>query len=296
MYVELTSRVGLIPGETNIGVLRVDDHHVVLIDTGLNDTPVRKALRAIQEQLDSSVIAIVTTHGHADHFGGNAFAVKRTSARVYVPALEEAVLRHPLLQPAFLYGGADPLDSLRGRFLLADPSPVDAVLADGRTTVEGIALDVVELAGHSPNQRGILIDGIFFCADVVFPDAALEKYPIPFLFSLSDHLQALTTAAMVQCQQIVPGHGPTEATADRLVALNRAAIDRVVDCLLEVAVEPQGIDALSAGLFSRMGVTVADDPAYYLLRPTVAAYLSHLTRTGELWHGIEHGVAVWQRR
>ncbi len=296
MYVELTSRVGYMAGGTNIGVVRVDDTHVLLIDTGLNDTPVRKALRAIATQLDAEVSGIVTTHGHADHFGGNAFAVKRTGAKVYAPPMEDAVLRHPALQPAFLYGGADPIDSLRGRFLLADASPVDEILEDGTVNIDGVDIEVIDLRGHSPNQRGILVDGVFFCADVVFPLTALEKYRIPYLFSLTDHLKALDTAAEVACSHVVPGHGPKENQIDGILSANRAAIEEVLSCIQDLSEEPVGLDDLCAGLFERMEIVVVDAPAYYLLRPTVAAYLTHLTRIGELSHEISAYRSLWQRR
>lgn len=296
MFVELTSRVGYVAGGTNIGVVRVDDHHVIMIDTGLNDTPVRKALRAIAAQVNAEVSGIVTTHGHADHFGGNAFAVKRTGAKVYAPSVEDAVLRHPELQPSFLYGGADPLDSLRGRFLLAEASPVDEILNDGMVSIEGVDIDVIDLGGHSPNQCGIVVDGVFFCADVVFPLTALEKYRVPYLYSLTDHLHALDTAAGVACTHVVPGHGPTEVAIDGILAANKAVIDEVLSCVLELTNEPVGLDDLCAELFERMEVVVGDAPAYYLLRPTVAAYLTHLTRIGELSHEISAYRSLWQRR
>ena len=68
----------------------------------------RKALKTVREELGGEVVAILTTHAHADHFGGNAIVVKRTGAAVYAPAFDEAVLRYPLLQPALLFAGADP--------------------------------------------------------------------------------------------------------------------------------------------------------------------------------------------
>ena len=103
----ITDTVGCAPGGVNIGVVRVDEDGAILIDTGLNDSAVRKVLRSLQNE-QRQVRAIITTHCHADHFGGNAFTVRRTDARVFAPAWDEAVLRYPMFQPVCLFAGADP--------------------------------------------------------------------------------------------------------------------------------------------------------------------------------------------
>src|SRR5215218_1888041 len=117
---QLSDRVYVVPGGVNIGVIDAGDHRFLLVDSGLNDTSAKKALKSVKEELNGAVIAVLTTHAHADHFGGNATVVKRTGARVFAPEIDEAILRYPLLQPVFLFAGADPLDSLRNSFLLAD--------------------------------------------------------------------------------------------------------------------------------------------------------------------------------
>ncbi len=127
----VSDRIGVVPGGVNIGVIRVDENHCILVDSGLNDSNAKKALKAIKEDLDSEVIGILTTHAHADHFGGNSTVVKRTGAKVWAPEIDEAILRYPILQPVCLFAGADPLDSLRNNFLLADPGPVDEILEPG---------------------------------------------------------------------------------------------------------------------------------------------------------------------
>src|SRR5215211_1243930 len=119
------------------GRARADDGRCVLIDTGLHETSAKKALKAVREELHGEVVAILTTHAHADHFGGNATVVKRTGARVHAPAFDEAILRYPLLQPALLFAGADPPPTMRGNFMLADPSPVDQVLYGNSLFIEG---------------------------------------------------------------------------------------------------------------------------------------------------------------
>ena len=294
MLEHLTERVAVAPGGVNIGVILGNDDAAILIDTGLNDTAVRKVLRRLAE-IERRVTAIVTTHGHADHFGGNAFVVKRTGATVYAPSRDEAVLRYPLLQPALLFAGADPPTSMRGSFMLAEASPVDVVYDEGAVTIDGVDLQVINLAGHSMNQQGILVDGVFFCADVVLPERVIERYRIPYLFSVTDHLVALDRAELVMHTVAVPGHGPTVDSISPLVAMNREIVLRVADIILDEADAPTTPEALLAAVLVRLGGNPSDAPSYYLLHPTIFAFLSYLERAGQVRHEVLGGRSLWQR-
>lgn len=293
----LAERVWVVPGGVNIGVLANAAGQFVLVDTGLNDSAAKKALKAVREELGGEVVAILTTHGHADHFGGNATVVKRTGAAVHAPAFDEAVLKYPLLQPALLYGGADPIDTMRGRFMLADASPVDVIVQPGPHEVAGIAVEAIPLFGHSPGQLGYLVGDVFFCADVVLPASVLEKYRIPYLFSLTDHLQSLDHAATIPHRVAVAGHGAILEEGDlaKLIGENRALADRVLDATLELTATPQTATHVLQGLLQRFGAPVADAPSYFLLQPTAFAFLSHLHRQGLVRHEIVDGASVWVR-
>jgi len=294
VFAELNGCAGVIPGGVNVGVLRAGGNRVVLVDTGLNETSGKKVLKTIREELGADVVAILTTHAHADHFGANATVVKRTGARVYAPAPDEAVLRYPLLQPSLLYGGADPIDALRGRFLLADASPVDTVVQPGPLSVEGINIDVIPLHGHSPGQVGYLVDGVFYCADVVLPAAVLEKYRIPYLYSVTDHLGALAHAATVRYVAAVPGHGAVESFLGALLSVNRDLIDRVAARVLDLAQRPSTAETILTGLLRSFDAVVEDAPSFYLLQPTVFAFLSHLNRQGAMAHEVVGAQSLWR--
>lgn len=296
MYVPLSDRVGYVPGGTNIGVIRNDDSHVTLIDSGLNDTTARKVLRSVREELGSEVVAILNTHGHADHFGANAFVVKRAGCQVWAPAIEATTIEHPIMQPAMLFGGADPMDALRNRFLLAEPSPVDGVLAAGKQQFLGTDLELVALPGHSPNQMGVLVDGVFFCADVVFPEAAIEKYRIPYLFGLTTHLESLEMAQRVVANAVVPGHGPHNGSIEPLVEMNRVTIDATLNRLRSILKASKTSDDVCVNVFIAMNVPVVDAQGYFLLKPTIQAYLAHLDRIGEATCEIENKQALWRLR
>jgi glyoxylase-like metal-dependent hydrolase (beta-lactamase superfamily II) len=283
----------MISGGVNVGVLHGNGGRCVLVDTGLNDTSGKKAIRAVREELAGDVVAILTTHAHADHFGANATVVKRTGARVYAPAFDEAVLRYPLLQPILLFAGADPPASMRGGFMLADPSPVDVVVTGSSIAVEGFDVEVIPLAGHSPNQVGYLVDGVFFCADVVLPESVLAKYKIPYLYSVTDHLTALDTAERVTCRVAVPGHGPRQENLKSLCDLNRALVIEVADRIVEFASSPATAEVILTRLLSAFGADVTDAPSFYLLHPTVYAFLTHLERQGRVRHEVRDRQSLW---
>ena len=297
MLIPIGDHVWVIPGGVNIGVLVNDDGQIVLVDTGLNESSAKKALKVAREELGGEVAAVLTTHAHADHFGGNATIVKRTGAVVHAPEFDEAFLRYPLLQPASLFGGADPLDSLRGNFLLADPSPVDMLVKPGAHRIAGIGVEAVPLYGHSPGQLGYVAGDVFFCADVVLPANVLDKYRIPYLFSLTEHLAALERARGTPHRVAVAGHGPIleAGQLEAAVELNRTLAERVAEAILDLAAAPRSAEAILEGILRRFDAPVADAPSFYLLQPTVFAFLSHLHRTGEIGHEIRDGRSLWRR-
>jgi len=295
MLVELTERVSYAPGGVNIGVVLADDDRAILIDTGLNDTSVRKVLRDL-DAVGRRVTDIINTHGHADHFGGNAFTVKRTGARVYAPRWDETILRYPLFQPLSLFAGADPPSSMRTGFMLAAESPVDVIFDAGPLAIAGVDLEAVSLAGHSGNQMGILVDGVFFCADVILPERVIERYKMPYLYSVRDHLPSLDRAEAVSHHITVPGHGPTLEHVSVGVTPNRNLVIQVAEMIVDICAEPRTPEDVLALVLERLNADPGDAPSYYLLHPTAFAYLSYLEAEGALEHRIERRRSLWQRR
>jgi glyoxylase-like metal-dependent hydrolase (beta-lactamase superfamily II) len=72
---KITERVYYIPNPANIGVVKDGEKSAILIDTGLDDDTGKKVLRLLEEN-NLFVKAIINTHSHADHCGGNRYIKK----------------------------------------------------------------------------------------------------------------------------------------------------------------------------------------------------------------------------
>jgi glyoxylase-like metal-dependent hydrolase (beta-lactamase superfamily II) len=294
-YEQLGERTGYVPGGVNVGVVRGDSGAVILIDAGINETNGKKVLKSVREELGAEVQAIVTTHGHADHFGANAAVVKRSGAKVYAPEIDEIFLRYPIMQPSMLFGGADPIESLRTPFMLAHASPVDVVYGNGGLEIDGVTLEVIDLGGHSPGQKGILVDGVFFCADVVLPASVLEKYRIPYLYSVTDHLKALEMAGTIEHSIAMPGHGAVRPDLPVAIDENRQLVEQVIEAIVDHLAEPRSTEETLAEVFARFNAPITDAPGFYLLQPTIAGFLSHLERAGAITNEIVDRRSLWRR-
>lgn len=130
-----------IKNATNIGVYKVSEDDVYIIDTGNDKDAGKKILKIIEEQ-GWKIKGIITTHSNADHIGGNKVIQDRTNCVILANKIEKSFTEYPILEASFLYGGY-PFKDSRNKFLLAKESNV--------TEIEGNipeGLEYFSLKGH----------------------------------------------------------------------------------------------------------------------------------------------------
>jgi len=276
-YVRLTDRAGYVAGPANIGVVEEDGDRVVLIDTGIDAATAKKAVRVLAEQ-GRKPVAVVSTHSHADHIGGNAF-LAGSGVPVYAPALEAAFIENPLLEPLSLTGGASPWPTLRHKFLMARPSPVSGRLQPGTVFRD---LEIIDLGGHSLGQIGVRGGGVLFAADSFLGPDVLQKHVIPYNVDIPAYLASLDRVGQTAASFVLPGHGPAYLDPAPAVRANRDTVLRQVEMVRELLGEgPLTISRLLAKFLARLQLNVTSDTYYLLYRTATLAYLSYLCHRGE---------------
>lgn len=287
----ITQRVFYLPGANNLAVIAAPDGAAVVVDTGI-DKDTGRALRKALDAAGLRLRAIVSTHHHADHVGGNAFLLKHYGPEVTVAAtqLEAAIISNPILEPAYLSGGARPVAALRNRWVLAPGSPVHQILGEGQiapgqrwaAAVGEISLELIGLPGHSPAQIGVLVDGVCIAADGFFGPAVVAKHGIPYAYDIAEQLASLDALAGLDAAWFLPGHGALASRADlpEHLAANRAAIERSREIVLAALAEPGDLAAITARVLTALDQRPAGIPQYAIFSGAVAAYLSHLEQQG----------------
>lgn len=276
----------LFPGAVNTLVLSSETGRALIVDTGLDESHARKLLRAMQ-QSGLTPAAILNTHSHADHHGGNAFILGRfPGLSVYAPPTEAAIIRYPLLEPLYLYGALPPRE-LRSKFLLAPAStaqPLDA----GTHTLGGVSVELSNVPGHAVEMFAVRRDGLLYAADALFGPDALAKHPLTFCVDSAAQkasaagLLALAGVELEGVELTVPGHGDPTPDLRALVQVNLDSLERTTAAVLNACqVRAATTDELLARVCEGLGVQMGNAGAVVLNRSVVAAHLNELLVAGQ---------------
>jgi glyoxylase-like metal-dependent hydrolase (beta-lactamase superfamily II) len=296
--IELADGAGYLPGAVNVGVVATADGGAVLIDSG-GDADYGRTIRKSLQDRGFALRAIVNTHSHADHYGGNDYLVRNLGVPVWAPVLEEAILRYPYLEPVYLMGGAAPMPEMLNKWLMAKPSAVDHVYdtADGALDVAGVRLAVHRADGHAMRQAAIGYGSVCYAADAFFGPEVLDKYEIPFAHDVAGQLTTIERVPGWDYEWFVPGHGkpvPREEI-EGVAARNLEAVRRASDIVRETVGDSTASDIVHA-VTSRLKTPPANLSTYMLMNATVLAHLVHLAREGGVEASVESGKLVWRKR
>ena len=286
--IQVSEQCYYLQSPAKIGLVRLNDADVCLIDSGSD----KDAGRKVRQLLDANgwrLTAIYNTHSNADHIGGNHYLQRQTGCRIYAPGIECCFTRHPVLEPAFLYGGFPPKD-LRHKFLMAQES--DARPLTLEVLPQGFGL--LPLPGHFFDMVGFRTpDDVVYLADCLSSRETLDKYQIGFVYDVAAYLQTLEAVKAMSARCFVPAHAPACEDIAPLAQYNLDKVAEIAEVILDLCREPLCFEALLRKLFARYDLAMNFEQ-YALVGSTVRSYLSWLKDTGRLSARFEDDLLLWQ--
>jgi glyoxylase-like metal-dependent hydrolase (beta-lactamase superfamily II) len=295
---QLQERTWVIQGGANIGVIACGDR-CLIIDSGMDKDAGRDILQQVKK-LGLTPTSLLITHAHADHFGGAHYLVRQTGLKVYATRIEAAVMSGPILEPLYLFSGAQPPRELQHKFLLAKPCLVDTVLTGNEQSIDDIPLRVLPLPGHSSEQVGVAVGDTLFAGDAFLTPAILDKHRIPFYCDVQAGLTTLATLKtdLPAFQHIVAGHGEISNSGGQA----RHAIDYTIERLeailenLRAALangDARPASDLLQAVASAQGARIEALSQYVLYNTTIHSALSTLYGRGEIAPFFAENALLW---
>ena len=278
-----------IQSPSKMGLVKLSDTDVCLIDSG-NDKDAGRKVRQLLDANGWRLTAIYNTHSNADHIGGNRYLQGQTKCKIYAQGIECDITRHPVLEPAFLYGGFPPKD-LRHKFLMAQESDAKELMPG--VLPEGFAL--LQLPGHFFHMVGFRSpDDVVYLADCLSSRETLDKYQIGFVYDVAAYLDTLEKVKTMQAAAFVPAHAEVTEDIAPLAQYNIDKVLEIADHMVELCAEPVIFEELLKKLFDDYGLTLTFEQ-YVLVGSTVKSYLAWLKDTGRLTALFEDNRLLWRR-
>lgn len=233
----IPNELGLYRGPASVGIIK-GLKGWILIDSTVEADAVKKIVKALAQALPDFpsekeagyVSAIINTHAHADHCGGNAWLQKQFGSTTYASAGEAPYIEAPQIEPHYLYGANAP-KPFWNKFFCAQPSHVNEridfqeghkekplVGAVKEIQVDGVSLHAVRIPGHSPEMIGIITEsGYFYCGDLLFTPQILAKHPLLFLHDPATYMASLEWTKAASFNGVILTHGGFSDELDLLV-------------------------------------------------------------------------------
>ena len=275
---------------SKIGVVRINESDVVLIDSGNDAYAGKKALKILNEN-GWNLKAIYNTHCHADHIGGNRYLQEKTGCKCYAFGTEETFASATFLAPVSFFGGK-PIKQLNCKCLKAEQSNVSPLSEEDLP----YGMSIIPLPGHTENMVGFLTkDKTAFIADVVSSSKTIDKYGVFYLWDYKTLLNTLDSLKSIDAKIFVPSHAEATSDITDLVRINKEIILKIVAMLLEICEKPTCFDEILKTVFDRFSL-VMNAQQFALVGSTVRSYLSKMAEENLLDISFDGNYMLWGKK
>ena len=278
-----------IKNPTNIGIYKINDNDVYIIDSGNDQDAGRKILKIVEEE-GWNVKGIINTHSNADHIGGNRIIQERTNATILAHGIEKCFTKFPILETSFLYGGF-PFKDLRNKFLFAKESIASEI---ENNLPEG--LEYFNLKGHFFDMIGIKTDDdVYFLADSLFSEETITKYHLFFIYDIEEYLNTLDYLSTLEGKLFIPSH--CEATKDisGLIKINRDKIEEVSNKIYSLCSVEITFEEVLKCIFDEYNL-VLNTNQYVLVGSTIRSYLAYLYDKEKIEYIFKDNRMYWRQK
>lgn len=286
---QLTENTFYYEAYTNVGVYRLNESEVVLIDSCDHKRMVR-GLDRILEEMGLTVNTIISTHCHVDHICGNRYFKEKYGCRILCTRLEQGYIYKPDMEPDFYNAGLS-CDKEKNPFYGIEPSEAEVITKDNLP--EGF--DIISLPGHSFDMIGVRTpDDVVFLADAVLSKNTWENYKLPFFYSVNKAMETLENISKLEARFFVPSHNAPVEDIKELAQYNIEKLKEKKQMVFELC-ESQSFESLFELVVKDQEIEMKT-PKYCMYAVMVRNFLQALIERDKIYTVYENSRMIYHTK
>lgn len=286
---QLTENTFYYEAYTNVGVYRLNESEVVLIDSCDHKRMVR-GLDRILEEMGLTVNTIISTHCHVDHICGNRYFKEKYGCRILCTRLEQGYIYKPDMEPDFYNVGLS-CDKEKNPFYGIEPSEAEVITKDNLP--EGF--EIISLPGHSFDMIGVRTpDDVVFLADAVLSKNTWENYKLPFFYSVNKAMETLENISKLEARFFVPSHNAPVEDIKELAQYNIEKLKEKKQMIFELC-ESQSFESLFELVVKDQEIEMKT-PKYCMYAVMVRNFLQALIERDKIYTVYENSRMIYHTK
>lgn len=276
----------------------VKDNQVILIDSGISKDLAKEIDKTLIEK-GLRVAAIINTHCHGDHSGGNAyFQQKYPEVSIYCTETEKPFIEDPLLAPTCFCCGAAAFEEIKKCKPITpqQPSKVTHLIApyvDQKIEINGAEFEILTLPGHTRGMIAVkTVDGVLYCGDALFGQETFKKHFVLFYTFIEDTFHSFQKlkklAASINVAVLY--HGGVAQDFISLIDEHEKRLLATREAIIEfLKMGAQTLEELTSKMMVKFEIPDSL-VAYTLTRTPIQAYLADLEKEKAVQVFVQKGI------
>lgn len=278
----------IVTAYARIPLYRLDDRHIVMIDSGLprhfDD------IMSVLTEHDLCPVAILTSHTHPDHIGNHAALRERFGAELYMTAYAAATRSEPMNAYASAIHRTGFRQLRQGGYRIFAPDHILDWNAPS-VTVRGAEFQLLQLPGHEAEQLGFVTpDGVAYLSDTLLSPTLAQALRMPYCVCVELDLESKEKVGKLCCDRYILAHNGVYDSIEDIARANLESIQQKLDMLEALADEPVSMDELVRRYLVLTKSELDSHRKVVGIHYNVSGYICYLLDEGRLTMQIDDGM------